>query len=253
VISIEQTAKQAGYDLIFSNIVDLSQQHLHDTIHKLGRWQVDGILLFTPVVGNQYKEFVDVAGNTPIVQIDASLGANIPSVLIDQYHGSQDLTQHLIDLGHRNICEISGPLNWFGAAARHDGWRETMLAHGLDVSGSVKGDWTAASGYQAALSLLANRSFTALVVGNDQMALGAIRALHAQGIQVPEDVSITGFDDIPDCAYYEPPLTTVRQEFDMLGQLGVTYLIERIEHPDTSIEQRIIPTTFIQRLSTAPR
>jgi DNA-binding LacI/PurR family transcriptional regulator len=156
----------------------------------------------------------------------------------------------LIDLGHRNICEISGPLNWFGAAARHQGWRETMLAHGLEATGSIQGDWSAASGYEATLRLLGDRPFTALVAGNDQMALGAIRALRSQDIQVPENVSVTGFDDTPDCAYYTPPLTTVRQEFDQLGQFGVAYLIERIDYPDTAIEQRVIQTTLIQRFST---
>src|SRR5690606_25244318 len=100
--------------------------------------------------------------------------------------------------GHTRICEISGPLQWFDAQERHDSWLETLHKHGLTPGASIMGDWRAVSGYEAAKTLLAQgERFTALVAANDQMALGAIHALHEHGLSVPQDISVAGFDDIP--------------------------------------------------------
>ncbi len=93
--------------------------------------------------------------------------------------------------------------------------------------------------------------FTAVFAANDQMALGAMRALREKGLRIPEDVSIVGFDDVPEAAFFEPPLTTIQQNFALLGENSITYLVECIEKPDTPAEQRLIQPRFIQRLSTA--
>jgi LacI family transcriptional regulator len=117
----------------------------------------------------------------------------------------------------------------------------------------VEGDWTSASGYAAAHRLLdEGASFSALVVANDQMALGAMRALRERGLRVPEDVSVVGFDDIPEAAYFEPPLTTIRQDFAALGEQTVQYLIALITDPDTPLHQFAQPPHLIERLSTRP-
>jgi LacI family transcriptional regulator len=117
---------------------------------------------------------------------------------------------------------------------------------------SVEGDWSSKSGYEAAIRLLKmDRNFTALVVGNDQMALGAIYALHEHHLRVPQDVSIVGFDDIPEAAFFNPPLTTVQQDFNQLGEIGVKYLLELLHNPDTPIEQHIILPDLVVRQSTS--
>ena len=118
---------------------------------------------------------------------------------------------------------------------------------------SVEGDWTAEGGFHAANRLLDEGAvFSGLVVGNDQMALGAIRALRRRGLRVPEDVSVVGFDDIPEAAYFEPPLTTVWQNFAALGEQSVEYLVALIDNPHTPVHQRVLHPQLVERQSACP-
>jgi DNA-binding LacI/PurR family transcriptional regulator len=250
VNNVERTAKERGYGVNFSTINTMAPDEIHAAIENLGGRAVDGLVLVTPTVGVSYEALVRICGDIPFVQIDTELGAQVPSVVIDQRHGSHLVAQHLINLGHSQICEISGPLDWFGAQARHESWQETLLAAGLEPGLSVAGDWTARGGYEAGRRLLDHRvRFTGLVVANDQMALGAIRALREQGWRVPEDVSVVGFDDIPEAAFFDPPLTTVRQNFAALGEQSVDYLVALIDNPETPIHQRVLYTRLIERQS----
>jgi DNA-binding LacI/PurR family transcriptional regulator len=248
---VEQTAKARGYGVSFSTISSISLEEIREAIETLGDHTVDGLVLITPVTGVSYRDMLRLCGSVPFVQIDAPLGAPVPSVVIDQRHGAQLATWHLIDLGHRAICEIRGPLNWFGAQARHESWLETLTAAGLEPGLSLEGNWTARDGYEAAGCLVeGGTAFTALVVANDQMALGAIRALRERGLRVPEDVSVVGFDDIPEAAYFEPPLTTVQQNFAALGEQSVQYLVDLIDHPETPLHQRVLYPQLVERQST---
>lgn len=254
VIHIEQAIKDLGYDLILSNMTELSVAELRRALNSLAGRQVDGILIISPVVGISYEDVAQLCRGIPIVQIDPQIGLNVPSVVVDQKYGSQMATEHLLALGHTHIAEISGPLHWFGAAARHEQWQATLQAAGLPTHRTVEGDWTARGGYVAAKQLLAAfPDFTGLVVGNDQMALGAMAALEDRGLRVPSDVSIVGFDDIPEAAFFRPALTTVRQDFKALAARGVGYLLEFIDHPDTPIVQHRLQPSLIVRDSTAPR
>lgn len=251
VAHVERAARKQGYNLILTNIGEMSLDEIRAAINSLSGRLVDGLIMVTPVIGVQYEELVDLCGGIPFVMIDTPLGSTTPSVVINQRHGSQIATQHLIDLGHRHICEISGPLRWHGAIARHESWLETLKAAGITPGRSEEGDWTAWSGYEAARRLLdSDCQFTALVVGNDQMALGAMRALREAGLRVPDDVSVVGFDDIPEAACFEPPLTTMRQNFDMLGSQSVEYLLDLMLHPDTPLQQRVLYPYLVERQST---
>lgn len=250
VANVQSVARGLGYNVIIANIDDISLEHIRAAVDSVSGQLVDGIIMITPVSGVRCEDLSALCQDTPLVMIDADLGSRTTSVVIDQRFGSQLVTQYLIDLGHRQFAEISGPLNWFGATARHESWISTLRAAGLRPGPSVEGDWTSASGYAAARRLLDQGvPFTALVVGNDQMALGALRALRERGLRVPEDVSVVGFDDIPESAYFEPPLTTVRQDFAMLGRQSVEYLISLIDQPDTPVHQRVLSPQLVERLS----
>lgn len=253
VMNIEQTAKRRGYTVSLATTERMALDEVRQAVIDVGGEAMDGLLFIAPVAGVSYADLVSVCGNVPFVQIDTELSAKVPSVVIDQRYGSYLATQHLIDLGHRDMVEISGPLTWYGAQARHTSWRDTLLAAGLTPGLSVEGDWTAHSGYEAAHRLLATGAqFTALVVGNDQMALGAIAALREHGLGVPDDVSVVGFDDVPEAAYFAPPLTTIRQNFAALGEQSVEYLITLVENPDTPVHQRVLYPQFVERQSTRP-
>jgi LacI family transcriptional regulator len=253
VANVERAARELGYNLMLANITAVTVEEIQASINSLSGRFVDGIILIAPVRGVSYEQIRAICGDLPFVMIDTQPGIATPSVVIDQHYGSQLVTQHLIDLGHRRICEISGPLDWYGAAARHESWQDTLRAAGLQPGPSVAGDWTAAGGYAAALDLLeGGAAFTALVAGNDQMAFGAVRALRDRNLRVPEDVSVVGFDDVPETAYFEPPLTTVRQDFDALGRQSADYLVSLIERPNTPLHQRVLYPQLVVRRSTLP-
>lgn len=248
---IERTAETNGYNLTFTSIDDITPDKIRLAVLKMCDYQVDGLILITPLLGIIETNIAELCQATPFVLIDAPATLAAPMVSIDQRQGSHFATRHLIDLGHRHICEISGPLNWYDGQARHSGWVETLVSAGLRPGLSLAGDWTPASGYAAVHKLLdTGEKFTALVVGNDQMALGALRALHERGFDVPGDISVVGFDDIPEATYFEPPLTTVRQNFEQLGTYGVECLIQRIESPDSHVEPVILPAELTVRCST---
>ena len=255
LIKMEQAARSTGYQLVFSNVDDLSAAELRHAANTISSWKVAGILLITPIESRAIDGLQDLFfDDIPMVQLDIEIGSKSPSVVIEQGYGSRLATRHLIDLGHTRICEISGPLNWFGAVARHQSWRKTMLEADLEPGLSIEGDWTAESGYQAVRELIdSGTDFTGLIAGNDSMALGAMRALHTYGYRIPEEISVVGYDDISEAAFFEPPLTTIRQEFEVLGQHGIEYLVERINNPTAPPEQHIIYPQLVIRSSTAAR
>jgi LacI family transcriptional regulator len=253
VLNIERAAKELGYDLILSDMNEPTLEYMRRALESLSERQVDGILSIAPVAGISYGDMAQICHDIPLVLIDPEMGLNIPSIVVDQRYGSKLITEHLINLGHRRIAEISGPFNWFGAIARHQQWQETIRSAGLTPHGSVEGDWTPNSGYHAIHRLLAaDPGFTAVVIGNDQMALGAIYALHEYNLRVPDDVSVVGFDDIPEAAFFRPPLTTVRQDFSQLGDTGVRYLLERMQYPDAAPQQHVVYPKLVVRQSACP-
>lgn len=253
LMNIEAAVRHQGYGLALTTTDELSLPELGRAIKDLVSQNVDGIVIITPIADVDLTRVTKLCANTPFVMVDADPSAHIPSVAIDQRHGATLATRHLIDLGHRKICEISGPLNWYDAKLRHEGWLATLHQAGLAPGPSIEGDWTAAGGYTAMQQLLAKgHEFSAVFIGNDQMALGAIRALREVGICVPLDISIVGFDDVPEAAYFDPPLTTIRQDFQALGQQSVEYLLALITKPSTPLHQRVLYPNLIVRSSTAP-
>lgn len=252
VANIEQSARQHDYDLILSNISD--DDDLTPTIENIDRRATDGLLLIAPVKSNRYELLVKQFRYLPMVHIDITRGAKVPSVVIDQRQGSYDITRYLLELGHVKIAEISGPMDWYGAIARHEGFLQALDEVQLLPVAVTEGDWTPRSGYDCANQLLDQYDFTALVVGNDQMALGTMHAILKRKLCVPDDISIVGFDDIPESAYFTPPLTTVFQDFSQLGKVGVETLIAMINEPDYVTTQKLIKTRLVIRESaTSPR
>lgn len=253
VSNIMQHAKNNGFRVLPSSLQQLGYKDVKAAIDELHELLIDGIIMIAPIVADFMSEIGELAADIPFIQIDTKPKPGIASVVIEQAHGSKLAVEHLIDLGHRQIAEISGPLNWYDATMRHQSWVNTMKQHGLSHDMSVEGGWSAQSGYEGVQSLLKGRAqFTALVVANDQMALGAIAALSERGFRIPEDVSVVGFDDIPESAYFLPALTTIHQNFEALGAQAVEYLVSLIKNPETIIHQRVLYPELIIRNSTAP-
>lgn len=265
--SVERAAKALGYKTMFSTSDDMSPDDLYTLGGELAGL-VDGVIIISPVSASDSAQIAQAFRGLPVIQVGNRLGDLGPSVVIDQGYGIALAVQHLLKLGHRRIAEIAGPLHWgdlrspefkvgngplhwYDAEERHDGWLSTLQANGLDTRMVVSGDWSAMSGYEAMQQLLSSDlEFSAVVAGNDQMAIGAMRALRERGLGIPGDISMVGFDDIPEAAYFEPPLTTVRQDFVGLGKQSVEYLIQMIESPDTPPHQRVLQPALVTRNST---
>jgi DNA-binding LacI/PurR family transcriptional regulator len=155
--------------------------------------------------------------------------AGLPVVSVDNLAGARSATGHLLALGHRSVWHLGGPPGWYEAYERSTGWSTALTSAGVEAPPALTGDWSPRAGYQAGQMLAQMPDVTAVFAANDQMALGLLRALHERGRRVPEDVSVVGFDDIPEAGYLTPPLTTVRQPFDALGRQGLQSLLSQAQ------------------------
>jgi DNA-binding LacI/PurR family transcriptional regulator len=137
---------------------------------------------------------------------------------IDQEEACRELTGYLLGLGHRTVWHVAGPRDWDAAQKRIDGWRSALRDAGVRVPRVLYGDWSAASGYEQGRKLAARDDVTAVFAANDQMAMGILRAFHEAGQEIPGDVSVVGFDDVPEAEFQMVPLTTVGVDADKAAQ-----------------------------------
>jgi DNA-binding LacI/PurR family transcriptional regulator len=251
LLSILHWAQLYGYTLVVTVLNDITSSDSVRSALRETSQMIDGLLIVMPYAHLSYEELTEFCQGRPFVAVSTRLGSRMPSVVFDQWNGARQIVEHLVELGHRDIAEISGPLETADGSIRHSSWRRCLELSNLDTGLSVAGDFEVCSGYLGVQDLLARgRPFTALVAGNDRMALGAIRALREAGLRVPEDVSVVGFDDMPEAAYFDPPLTTVRQDFGVLGRESVEYLVALIEDAHIAVQQRVLYPELVIRQST---
>jgi DNA-binding LacI/PurR family transcriptional regulator len=252
MVNSEQASKELGFSLMFSGIVEQSTRAICQAVDELCAHQVCGILIHLPWEID-LRALQDVCRNVPLVAVDSDLGFECPSVFVRQEAGSRRATRHLVQLGHKKIAHLRGPVFWRAAKTRYIGWQKELRESRLSPGPIIDGDWTAESGFDAAEKLVSNHwgKFTAIVVANDQMALGAIRALEERSIRVPKDVSVVGFDDIPEAGFFRPPLTTMKQDFAALGRLAIQYLMAQVDPRPAELPSRFIQPPLIPRQSTA--
>jgi DNA-binding LacI/PurR family transcriptional regulator len=251
ISAIERSARAAGY---FTSVVSLqsaSHSSIAEAADRLRGQGVDGAILIPGHVPAD-RAVKHLPGTMPIVALGHAV--TVPSVMVDQYNGPLAAVRHLLDLGHRTVHHVPGPSDWLDARERARGWHDALTAAGAPVPATTTGDWSAASGHARGRMLAADPDVTAVFAANDQIALGVLWALHEAGRRVPDDVSVMGFDDIPEAAFLTPPLTTLRQDFAALGRQSVNLMLEQINDPTgCSTTQVVIPTELIVRRSTAQR
>jgi len=249
LFGIQQAAHAAGYAVSISSLRALNRETVLAAIQRLRDQGVDGVAVIAPVRAG-IEALRHVRPDFAVVAVEAGPDAAIPVALVDQVAGAAAATQHLLNLGHETVWHLAGPSDWKEAEDRVVGWRSTLEAAGARVPALVRGDWTPRSGYDAAQSLLQIKELTAILAGNDQMALGLLRRLHEVGRKVPSDLSVVGFDDVPEAAYFTPPLTTVRQDFAELGRRCLHALLDRIAGNLEPVRV-VVPPELIVRSSTA--
>lgn len=247
--SIQDAARAAGYFTSLVTVGAVTHDELRGALDYLSRQSVEAIIM---IVTQQDALAVvrSEATTIPLIVVEGELSGRGLSVGVDQTAGARLATQHLVDLGHRDIIHVSGPLTWTEARARRAGYVEVMRAAGLPVRADLEGDWTPARGHAIGRELVTRNDFSAVFIANDQMAIGILHAFAQAGISVPGDVSLVGFDDVPEAAYLNPALTTVRQDFHAVGQRAIELLTAVID--GVSSATPLLAPELIVRDSTRP-
>ncbi|MFC9247533.1 LacI family DNA-binding transcriptional regulator [Streptomyces sp. NPDC057136] len=247
--AIAGCAAREGYAVTLIPLDAPTQDNVKGAFTRLDELAVDAVALIMEV------HLLDTASLTlpphvKVVVVDSDSSGRFPVVDTDQRQGARTAVRHLLDLGHRTVWHVAGPKESFAAGHRAAAWEELLLQEGRTVPPLLRGDWTPDAGYEAGLRLADEPDCTAVFVANDHMALGVLRALHERGRRVPEDVSVVGFDDIPDSGSFIPPLTTVRQDFARVGQLCVDAILRELRG-ETLMGTTLVPTDLVERRSTA--
>jgi DNA-binding LacI/PurR family transcriptional regulator len=215
------------------------------------------IMLYAPKLFMPDDELLAMSHGIPMVRRDYAIDSRLTWIGFDQQHASRTAVQHLIDLGHCQIAHITGSLEYINPRLRYDAYLKTLEENGLDPGPVYIGEYGSQSrdlktGYDGICEFVKQgRKFTAVQFVNDRTAIGALSALWEHGLQVPEDVSIIGFDNNPIAPYLTPPLTTIAFDFDFQAQLGFQFLFEQINDPDTyRHHQHVLIADLVTRRST---
>lgn len=249
LVQMGNRARQNGYHMIFTSG---EERELDSILESMISRLVDGFILIAPRMHDAHEK---LAIDIPFVSM--LMGAiegqwQLNSVIFDQEYGMRLLVEHLLACGHRQIAEICGPRNHEGGRSRHEAWIRLAKEYGLEPGPSVAVEFSMEGGFVGMDTLLGvEQPFTAIIAGNDDIALGALHRLQQTGIRVPTDLAIVGFDDAPHAAYISPPLTTIRQDFYKLGDIATDYLISLIEDDQPLTYQRVLKPELIVRASTS--
>ena len=249
--AMERQARDAGYYSLTVAIKQDSPEAWVDGIEHLRRIGVEGLVCIA-IKREALEMVVKANAGVPIVTIDTEDLKDVTSVGIDNIQGAQIATNHLIGLGHKNILHISGPTGSIEARARVEGYKRAMKKAGLKPL-VVTGDWSSSTGFRLGLEVnLQQNKISGIFLANDHLAVGFMHAMRMRGISIPKDLSVVGFDSIPESPYLDPPLTTVEQDFDKLGKTAMEQLFFKLAGIQATKNSPLLPTLVI-RESTARR
>lgn len=247
--AIAVEAAKSDYSVTLMPVPDPTLGAVSGAYRRLAEQAVDGvIIIFEASLLDQVE--ISLPPGLPVVVIDSNAGSGYVVVDVDQAQGARFATEHLLELGHRNVWHIAGPASSFSAMHRADAWRHRLLEAGITPPETYYGDWTTESGYRIGQVLGSRPEVTAIFAANDQMALGAMKALHEMGRDIPGDVSVVGFDDMDEASAFWPPLTSVRQNFRAVGRIAVERLLSQISDPEQPTGTLLVPTELIVRDSS---
>lgn len=249
--AVQGAARDAGYYLAVAQLSELNERGIAAALDHLLSQAVEGIIVIAP----QELVIAQLSGSgltVPYVTLQGGAEYDARVLTVDQEAGARAATAHLVGLGHRSIHHVTGPLEWFESQARVAGYGRELEAAGLPVPPLREGDWSAESGYRAARELLRDPGATAVFASNDQMALGVYHAAREAGRRIPEDLSVVGFDDIPEATHFWPPLTTVLQDFTELGTRSVERLVAEIEGGEVPGPVSLVPELVVRASTAVP-
>ncbi|MYL62161.1 substrate-binding domain-containing protein [Bacillus hwajinpoensis] len=248
IAGIDLIANQYGYKVLLGNTYQ-EPEKAYSYIEELKQKQVDGMILLTTKLDNDVIK--DIADRYPVVLTSDFIdGLNVPTVAIDNISSSREAVEHLLQLGHRRVGMITGPLNSLLSRDRLKGYRQALLANEIEIESVLiqEGDHSYDSGYNQMNKFLAlDDQPTAIFAANDSMAMGAIKAVKDQGHRVPEDVAVVGFDNIQFSEIFEPALTTIAQPLIEMGKRSMELLLKQIKGEPLTKKQHVLDTKLIIR------
>ena len=257
---IALAAEAAGYSLLLMELPGFEVHDISPIVRSFLSRHVDGIIWAVPEVGENHTWVADqtLELEVPLVYITMAPRENNSVICVDNYLGGQMATSHLLEQGYRHIAHISGPLDWWEARQRKAAWKDVLDEAGLEPRAEhwAEGNWSPESGARLFEKLLDQYvEMDSLFVGNDQMALGVIKVARERGLRIPEDIGIVGFDNIPESAFFLPPLTTVEQDQYGVAKLAVEEILKIIETGWQGLESvrprsMILPPTLVVRQSS---
>ena len=243
-------AREAGYVLDIVSLDTRNPSAIEESLALITQHELAGVLALG-VTDEMTRAFEATAFRVPAYVAAETDGlSDDPRAALSRV-GLPALISHLAGLGHRRFIHLAGPTEWSASRNRVRAYESAIEDQGLRSVGILHGDWSAASGYRAIAELGVAPDATAVVAANDQMALGAMLALKENGLRIPEDISVVGIDDIPEAAYLDPPLTTVRNDFETQGRAAMHQLLARIEHTEVRLVT-VAPPLLVVRKSSGP-
>ena len=249
--AVQTAADEAGYVVDAVHIDHGDRTSIEAALDRLVGHAVEGLVILAPQ-SRTLEVIEQLSIRIPFVTVH-SLHSQDHRMSVDQLAGARLATRHLLQLGHRSVVHVPGPEGWVETDARRQGYREEMAAWGLEPVVVPAGEWSADSGYRVGLELRGRGDVSAVVSGNDHISLGLVHAFVEAGVRVPEDLSVVGFDDVPEAAHFLPPLTTVRQDFPELGRRCVAALLAELRGEKPGRQQDVEPQLVLRRSTAAPR
>ncbi len=250
-VAVQEAGHDAGYDVSLVGVSDFSPESLKGAVDRLLDEAVEALVVAVAHT-TATERALSLHLPVPVVLVQGVSAGQPMAAGIDQMAGAFLATEHLLDLGHRHVAHVTGPLEWVEAGQRRAGWRDAHARRDLLPGRELAGDWSARSGYDAGQRIADDPDVTAVFAANDAMALGVLRALHERGVDVPGRVSVVGFDDVPEAAYYWPGLTTVSQEFSVLGRSAVALTLRALAGEGEPVADLVRPSLVVRASSGAP-
>lgn len=249
---ITEESEASGYALLLKEVASSGEVDVLPVIDFLMAHRVEGIIVAAPDLGEADMRGQLPRSAPPIVFLKSEPSPEYSTILIDNYGGGRQATDHLVALGRRRIGHLAGPQEWHEARDRQQGWRDALRDAGLEPGPVVAGNWSSESGATGMAALLdRDPDLDAVFAANDQMALGAMSQLHARGIAIPGQVAVVGFDGLEEADFFTPSLTTVRQPLRELGKLAVRELLATIQGDAStrSVHALTLATELVVRAS----
>ena len=246
---ITGAAEKAGYSLLLKELTRFDTNDITPIFNTLLSRHVDGIIWAVPEIGDNrsWVNELSLDLDIPMVYLAMESCENICVVSLNNYMGGQLAMAHLVEQGYQHIGHISGPLDWWEARERMAAWKDALITQGMEVRDEywAEGNWSSESGAKAIEKLIEQYpEMDAIFVANDQMALSTLQFACRMGLDIPHKLGIVGFDNIPESAYYWPPLTTVQQNQYKVGEVAVEEIIKIIE-ANSQDQQPLIPESIL--------